>query len=129
MAKAQLVKGPAPSTTDYSMPEESAKIRGKHGSEHLLSFLLSPTEYEMSLNLTKEGRKQVHRLIDGYLGYGKLSHFSLGIGRARCMRITKSCMIGPDQIAKTQALHKSLQNVVEQIDKNIEVDVYDFTLD
>jgi hypothetical protein len=60
---------------DYPMPEE-ARIAQANGFSDLAKFLLDPLETTMNLELSKNGRMAVHRLIDNKMGYGKLYHQS-----------------------------------------------------
>lgn len=73
---------------NYAMPTEAA-IAGKQGHPEIKKFLLSPNETSLSLNLSKNGRMGVHRLIDNQIGYGKLSHQSEGYGRERYLVIRR----------------------------------------
>lgn len=73
---------------NYSMPEEAA-IAKRFNCPELERILLSPTETSVNLYLTKDGRMQVHRLIDNHIGYGKLSHESQGSGRDRYLVVRK----------------------------------------
>ncbi|KAL7497036.1 hypothetical protein ACHAWT_005353 [Skeletonema menzelii] len=98
---------------DYAMPDE-AEIARKAGFSDVHKFLLSPTETTLNLNLSKEGRKAVHRLIDYSLGYGKVSHSSVGSGRSRYLVLKKCDAESPaDLKAKKERKEKHTELLVK----------------
>lgn len=84
------VSEPAPPAPSCAMPEEAAAV-GLRGDPRLHEFLLSPTQTEITLNLSKAGRMAVHRLIDGldWRMSQKLSHESSGYGHGRALVVRK----------------------------------------
>jgi len=82
-----LIARPLPSMPDNCMHAEAAKIGNRHPG--LRSFLLDPQETEVTFNTTKAGRMEIHRLIDGVIGWGKLSHISQGRGHSRYLIVRK----------------------------------------
>jgi len=85
----ESISEPIEGPVTHAMPEE-AEIAGKNGFPDVQSFLLSPSETTLRLNLSKAGRMSVHRLIDYKMGYGKLDHSSEGSGRGRVLVLRKT---------------------------------------
>lgn len=77
---------PVPDMPDYSMRAEAETIGPRHPA--LREFLLSQ-QVETTFNASKAGRMEIHRLIDGSIGYGKLTHASQGSGRSRELVVRK----------------------------------------
>lgn len=107
----ESIKNAEPTTTDYSMPTEAsiAKV-----FPVIQQFLLSSTETEIVLNLTKNGRMAVHRMIDNQIGRGKLSHSSAGSGRARLLVIRK-VMAGPSKKRTNQERQKQYKELAAKM--------------
>ena len=98
---------------NYAMPNE-AEIARKAGFRDVHKFLLSPTETTISLNLTKSGRKDVHRLIDYQIGYGKISHSSRGSGHGRYLVLQKCDAESPADVkAKKERKEKHMELLVK----------------
>ena len=95
---------------DNRMPVEAA-IAAKGGFKNIEKFLLSKTETILNLNLSKNGRMQVHRLIDNSMRYGVLKHQSGGTGRDRVLVIEKTIGPSPETLdidQKRRAQHKKI---------------------
>lgn len=77
-----------PDQPDLSMPAEAESVGASHPG--LRDFLLS-TRIEQTFDASKEGRMQIHRLIDDRIpgGSWKLSHESSGCGRSRQLVVRK----------------------------------------
>ena len=99
---------------NYAMPAEAALIGGSDA--RLCDFLLSATQREVSIAAGKAGRMALHRLIDGRLPYGVLSHESHGLGADRALLVRKIGVRGAEHIEQQrqlQAEHRKLLDALE----------------